>query len=195
MTSATQIQAWFDGSCEPNPGGHAAWGAVVKVDGVIVFAKGGYIGFGEMMTNNVAEYCGCIAALEEISKYAGNAVVFGDSEMVIRQMSGKYRAKRGLYMPRFYEAKALPEKLGKQRVTFEWISREQNQRSDALSKQVLLERCVRANERGKIQEPAVHSEVPRTKQLTPQVSVEPRLRMVGPSPQDILNFPERHRGM
>ena len=29
------IEGWFDGVCEPkNPGGHAAWGALVKRDGM-----------------------------------------------------------------------------------------------------------------------------------------------------------------
>ena len=59
------ITVYFDGACDPNPGGHAGWGAVITIDGK---SEGlfGYVGFGPTMSNNVAEYAGLIGALEEL---------------------------------------------------------------------------------------------------------------------------------
>lgn len=134
------IRAWFDGACEPqNPGGHATWGAVVEVNNKVVFEKFGYVGSGRDMSNNVAEYGGCLAVLEEIKKYGGDATVFGDSDLVINQLRGRYRAKGGLYLPYFHKANTVLEAIGRGRVRFEWIPAEQNKRADDLSRQALAE--------------------------------------------------------
>jgi ribonuclease HI len=131
------IQAWFDGACKPQPGGHATWGAVVKVNGRVKFENGGYIGFGPGMTNNVAEYCGFLAMLEVIANYKGDAIVFGDSQLVINQMSSIWPAKKGAYVPYYKQAKLLLERVGRERIEFELIRSGQNTRCDDLAKQAL----------------------------------------------------------
>jgi ribonuclease HI len=140
----TRIRAWFDGACEPqNPGGHASWGAVVEIDGQVIFSKHGYVGMGPAMSSNVAEYCGCIAVLEEIRKHDGDAIIFGDSKLVINQMSGRWGVRNGgLYLPYFRQASAILDLIGRNRAKFRWIPREQNGRADDLSKQALLERDI-----------------------------------------------------
>jgi hypothetical protein len=51
-TNHSLIEGWCDGACEPmNPGGHASWGAVLKIDGVKVWSAGGYCGVGPEMSN------------------------------------------------------------------------------------------------------------------------------------------------
>jgi len=136
------IEAWFDGACEPrNPGGHASWGALVKVDGVEVYAEGGYVGVGDKMSNNVAEYRGFIAALTEAVKYVGNIHIYGDSKLVIMQVQRKWKAKGGLYFPHYQEALYL-YMINKPRVKMSWIPRAQNSACDALSKGVLHARNV-----------------------------------------------------
>jgi ribonuclease HI len=143
-----RIRAWFDGACEPtNPNGHATWGAVVEVDGHIVLEESGYVGFGHGMTNNVAEYCGCVAVLREITKHEGNAMVFGDSKLVIEQMRGSYRVKSGPYIPYFAQAKAILESIGTHRVEFQWIPRSENTKADGLSHLPLLKRGIRTPNR------------------------------------------------
>jgi len=135
-----QIRAWFDGACEPkNPGGHAAWGTVVEVDGAVVLEKLGYVGYGPGMTSNVAEYCGCIAVLEQIAEHKGDAIVFSDSQMVINQMRGDWKVKKGAYVPYFKQAKTLLETVGADRVELQWIPRDQNRRADTLSRKALTE--------------------------------------------------------
>jgi ribonuclease HI len=145
------IECWFDGVCEPrNPGGHAAWGAVVHVDGVEVYRKGGYCGVGPMMSNNVAEYSACIAALTEAKKHKGPIVVRGDSRLVICQLDRaaaaevgqpQWQVRGGLYKPFYLEAKKLYDSLC-DRITMHWIPREENDICDVLSKKELHDRGV-----------------------------------------------------
>lgn len=154
------IEAWFDGVCEPrNPGGHAAWGAVVQVDGEPVMRKGGYCGVGPQMSNNVAEYSAFIAAITEAVKHPGSILVRGDSKLVICQLSiqpagvslipggGAYwKMRGGLYEPFYREAKQLLaadlQRWGP-RIALEWIPREKNDLCDVLSKQQLHDRGVK----------------------------------------------------
>jgi ribonuclease HI len=143
------IEAWFDGVCEPkNPGGHAAYGVLVKVDSQIVLAEGKYVGVGSKMSNNVAEYSGCIAAFEEILKHAGPAIVRGDSKLVIYHLSPdpsigrKWNINGGLYMPYYTKAVELWRRL-QDRSMLEWVSRDQNGECDHYSKQVLRDMGVK----------------------------------------------------
>jgi ribonuclease HI len=137
------IEGWFDGVCEPrNPGGHAAFGILVKVDGKMTVERGSYVGYGPEMSNNVAEFAGFIALMKEIAKIPGPALVRGDSKLVIYTLTGRYKAKQGLYIPYFLNARQAfePER---DRVGLEWIGREQNEECDKLSKAVLKERGIR----------------------------------------------------
>ena len=137
------VEGWFDGCCEPrNPGGHAAWGAVVHVDGQSVYRDGGYCGTGPKMSNNVAEYAGFIAAVTECLKYPGVVIIRGDSKLVVMQMNGKWKAKKGLYIPYYHQAKAIWGTL-KNRAKVEWISRDYNGVCDGLSKKVLKDRGIK----------------------------------------------------
>jgi ribonuclease HI len=145
------IECWFDGVCEPrNPGGHAAWGAVVHFNGQEVYREGGYCGVGPKMSNNVAEYSACIAALKVASKYPGPIVVRGDSRLVICQLDRaaaaevgqpQWQVRGGLYEPFYREAKKLYDSL-RNRITMHWIPREQNDICDVLSKKELHDRGV-----------------------------------------------------
>ena len=90
------------------------------------------------MSNNVAEYAGCIAVMKYlIANQISEAVIRGDSKMVVRQMSGRMKAKGGMYLPFWREAKLLRAKLPK--VRFEHIRREFNSHADWLSRQAIRE--------------------------------------------------------
>jgi ribonuclease HI len=141
------ILGWFDGCCEPkNPGGHAAWGALVNVGEQQVYAEGGYCGCDRTTSNNVAEYAGFVAALTEALKYPGKILICGDSRLVICHLSaeasrelgysGKWKVNGGHYMPYHLKAKELYE-ANKGRITLRWISRDDNSVCDWLSKKVL----------------------------------------------------------
>ena len=131
------IQAWFDGSCEPvNPGGTAAYGIVVHRDDEVVYTDSKIVGKGHGMTNNVAEYCGLIALIEYCEQSyleTEKIVVHGDSQLVINQMNGAFRAKSGLYIPYYNKARDLI-KRSRHNWNFVWIPRESNSECDRLSR-------------------------------------------------------------
>jgi probable phosphoglycerate mutase len=69
------------------------------------------------------EYC--------ISNGITELQVFGDSKLVIEQMKGNWKMKKGLYLP---FAEATKELVGEYtKIDFEWIRREENTTADALS--------------------------------------------------------------
>lgn len=152
----TLIEGWFDGCCEPrNPGGSAAYGALLKVDGVYRWSAGVFVGAGDPMSNNVAEYSGCVAVMEQIEKLydsgvRGKVIIRGDSKLVIGHLHGfngkKWKMNGGRYLPIYQAAlplyRRLVEKFGKKNFKMEWIPREKNDECDVLSKQILLDRGV-----------------------------------------------------
>lgn len=137
------IEAYFDACCEPvNPGGHGAWGILVKVDGVTVRMNNGYVGQGDSISNNVCEYSGFIAVVDWIlnANLLGITIIRGDSKLVIFQLSGKWKVKGGLYIPFYEKAKYLLSILQERtenNVSLEWIPRDKNFECDELSKNVL----------------------------------------------------------
>jgi ribonuclease HI len=142
-----EVTAYFDGCCEPvNPGGHASYGAVVLINGERVFEKSGYVGHGPQCSNNVAEYSGCISVLqylidrEDFNQRNQLVTIRGDSKLVVMQLTKRWRVKRGLYVPFYYQAASLFAQFGVARL--EWIPRDQNSIADELSKRVLKERHV-----------------------------------------------------
>jgi len=135
-----EYTAWFDGACGPiNPGGTATYGIMIKdQDGTILVWEHGLIGKGSTMSNNVAEYAGVLQVLKYLApRLPGQVTIHGDSKLVINQLNGKWRVRKGLYLSIAIEAKALLaylHGLGWQ-INLCWIPRTQNQECDMLSKQ------------------------------------------------------------
>jgi ribonuclease HI len=133
--------ACFDGACEPvNPGGTASFGVIVKDDdGTVLLREHGLVGKGKAMSNNVAEYAGVLHILKYLSsRPPGRVMIYGDSNLVINQLSGKWRVRKGLYLSIAMETKELLAHLrwlGSQ-INFCWIPREQNEECEALSKKI-----------------------------------------------------------
>ena len=80
-----------DGGARGNPG-PAAIGVVVRNDdGAIVEAVGETIG---RTTNNVAEYQALLRGIELASAHGADEVeLIGDSELIVRQIEGRYKVK------------------------------------------------------------------------------------------------------
>lgn len=137
------IECWFDGVCEPkNPGGHGAYGFLVKIDGREEKAAGGYVGCGAGISNNVAEYAGVCAVLDFLlyEKLSGPVIIRGDSKLVIMQLSGKWKVHGGHYVPMYRKAKSMLEVLRERiqgNVKLVWIPRALNDECDRHSKAVL----------------------------------------------------------
>ena len=129
------IEVWFDGLCDKNPYGKGGVGAVIERNGEIVHIIAQYIGEGKYMSNNVAEYAALHSALlylERLGLVDDEVIVYGDSRLVIEQMSGHWKITGGLYTRTALATKALLKCFPN--ITLHWIPREQNVRADELSR-------------------------------------------------------------
>lgn len=121
--------AYADGASRGNPG-QAAFGVVyVLEDGTPLAREAAAIG---EATNNVAEYRGLLAALERLSGWGTpRALLRLDSELVVRQMQGRYKVKHEGLKPLHARARQLAGRFV--HVEFEHVPREQNRLADKLA--------------------------------------------------------------
>lgn len=131
MISAKRLIIYTDGASRGNPG-PSAIGVVIKDEQGIVIAKiSEAIG---RTTNNRAEYFALIAGLEEALRLGAERVDLRmDSELIVRQLTGKYRSK---------ELKALHKQTHQLLLKFKsygihHIPRERNKEADALTRHAL----------------------------------------------------------
>ena len=124
-----RVIIYADGSSRGNPG-PAAIGATVKDEqGRLVARISQRIG---ITTNNQAEYRAIIAALEKaISLSARQIEVNSDSELVVKQINGKYRVKKATLKPLYQQVKQLQAML--EDFTITHIPRQQNTEADNLA--------------------------------------------------------------
>jgi len=123
------IEVYTDGRAEPNPG-IGTYGFVVYENGVRTLSQRGVAG--SEVTNNFAEYTCLVKALEELAdRRAEQIVVFSDSKLLVGQMKGEWKFKKGAYVEEYLKARELATKFPK--LTFEWIPRERNAEADELT--------------------------------------------------------------
>lgn len=129
--SAKRLIIYTDGASRGNPG-PSAIGVVIKDEQGRVIAKiSEAIG---RTTNNRAEYFALIAGLEEALRLGAERVDLRmDSELIVRQLTGKYRSK---------ELKALHKQTHQLLLKFksysiQHIPRERNKEADALTRHAL----------------------------------------------------------
>ncbi len=123
-----------DGGSRGNPG-PAGYGTVVwSADRSTVLAESKQaIG---RSTNNVAEYRGLIAGLEEARRLGATEVaVLMDSKLVIEQMSGRWKVKHPELAK--LHARAGELALDFDRVGYTWVPREQNSYADRLANEAM----------------------------------------------------------
>ena len=122
-----------DGTAEPNPG-PAAIGATIKDEqGRLLATISQRIG---RTTNNQAEYRAIIAALEKaLSLVARQVDIRSDSELVVRQLNGRYRVKKASLKPLYQQVKQLSSHF--EGFTITHIPREQNTEADRLASNAL----------------------------------------------------------
>jgi ribonuclease HI len=123
---------FFDGACRGNPGPMGI-GVVLLENGKKIKEISKRIGKG---TNNIAEWSALIEGLK-IAKAHGcrELEVQGDSQLIIRQITGRYRVKSENLIPLYEEAKRLAGNFEK--ISFKWVQREKNADTDALSNRAL----------------------------------------------------------
>ena len=98
-----------DGGARGNPG-PAAIGVVVRDgDGEVLKEVGEKIG---KATNNVAEYKALLRGIELAGAYGGTELeLIGDSELVVRQVEGRYKVKNAGIKPLHAEVKRALRKF------------------------------------------------------------------------------------
>jgi len=132
-----KVVAYTDGASRGNPG-PAAYGVVVY-DAAGKELHTGSRALGRA-TNNQAEYQGAIAALEAALGLGAREVELRmDSELVIRQLSGRYRVRNPGLIPLHKRILALRERFD--RVALVHVPREQNRVADKLANQALDHRA------------------------------------------------------
>ena len=121
--------AHVDGASRGNPG-PASYAVILRgPDGAARFEVGKYIG---RATNNVAEYYGLITALDyAASQGIDRLLVRSDSELLVRQMQGRYKVKSADLQPLHERARKLAH--GFAYFAIEHVRREQNREADELA--------------------------------------------------------------
>ena len=128
-----RVIIFTDGASQGNPG-LAAIGATIKDEqGRLITAISQRIG---RATNNQAEYRAIIVALENAIKLGASQVdMRSDSELVVRQINGRYRVKNASLKPLYQKVKQLQSQL--KGFTITHIPRQQNTEADSLANMAL----------------------------------------------------------
>jgi ribonuclease HI len=143
-----RLTCHFDGSATPNPG-MMGFGWVIER-----YTDGEIDASGVKGSNNEAEYSALIMLLAtlrdtELSSYlspsphrgpdarvVSRVTIIGDSQLVIYQMSGKYRAKEKAIIPYYLTARFIADVLEKEKhvsLAYRWVGRDENGVADRLS--------------------------------------------------------------
>ena len=118
-----------DGAARGNPGPAGAGAILVDPEGREVETLAEFLG---TTTNNEAEYQALLLGLALARKHGVRALTVSlDSELVVRQLGGRYKVKAAHLRP-FYE-RALRELKEFERYTLRHVPREQNRGADELA--------------------------------------------------------------
>ena len=122
---------YFDGCSKGNPGA-GGYGVVItyKGNGMELAQLHGFTGYHS--TSNQAEWSGCVVGMAAALQLGcENLTIRGDSQLVIRQLSGRYRVNAPGLKEYYRVAKRLEAKF--KSVIGEHVPRAQNALADKLS--------------------------------------------------------------
>jgi ribonuclease HI len=123
------MELYFDGSASPKGSGC----------GYILLNNNETIDSGSVFlhkyTVNQAEYTGLIKGLIAAMAHTKTLKVYGDSELVIRQMNGIYQVRHPRMIPLYTQAMTLATQY--EDIEFHHIPRELNTLADALARNAL----------------------------------------------------------
>ena len=129
MTGPARVTINCDGAARGNPGPAGAGAIVVDEEGAVLAEVAE--GLGET-TNNVAEYTAVIRGLEEAKRLGAHEVLLrSDSQLLINQLTGRYRVKAPHLQPLHRRVRALL--VGFAKVDLEHVPRERNVEADRLA--------------------------------------------------------------
>jgi|LSQX01.1.fsa_nt_gb ribonuclease HI len=117
----------FDGASRGNPGEAGAGAVLFDEQGVPVWECAQPLG---KRTNNEAEYLALLLLLEEVERRGTAAEIRGDSQLVVNQVTGRWKINE----PRLRElAERAVDLLRRTKSSISWVPREQNAEADRLS--------------------------------------------------------------
>ncbi len=128
-----RIRVFTDGGARGNPG-VAGYGVYIEDENEkVLFEEAKFLG---VKTNNEAEYLGLIGALDWINNNAKEAEieVNSDSQLLVRQMQGKYKVKAENLKKLWLIAQNL---CNNKKIIFKEIRREYNFRADSLANKAM----------------------------------------------------------
>jgi ribonuclease HI len=139
MPPARKITIETDGASRGNPG-LAGAGIIIKdSQGRRIETIGKFLG---VTTNNQAEYRALIEGLRAAKRHNPDEItVQMDSELVVKQMTGKYRVRHPEMLPLYLEATELVSEFSK--VEFVHVMREKNPGADEVANMAIDSRMVR----------------------------------------------------
>jgi ribonuclease HI len=126
------VVAWrlfTDGASRGNPGKAGAGAVLLDSEGRELAARSLYLG---ECTNNAAEYRALLLGLHAALELdCIRLEIYLDSELIVRQIQGRYKVKHETLKPLFDEVKALLAQIKSWSIAH--VPREQNKRADQLA--------------------------------------------------------------
>ncbi len=131
--ASAEIIARIDGASRGNPG-PAAYAVIIEsAEGEVLDSLSRQLG---TATNNFAEYHGLLAALEyALENRHPHLRVLSDSELLVRQIEGRYKVKSPGLVPLHERATHMIAGLESFRI--QYVPREQNREADRLANRTL----------------------------------------------------------
>jgi ribonuclease HI len=131
-----RLRLYSDGAARGNPGPSGAGAVLIEPGGQVIARLGKYLGH---QTNNYAEYMGLILGLKHAKTLGAKEIeIFADSELLIRQLGGRYQVKSTTLRPLYEEAVKLLNDFS--RVKLVHVPREMNAQADEMSNRAIDER-------------------------------------------------------
>jgi len=131
-----RLRLYSDGAARGNPGPAGAGAVLVEPSGQVVDKLGKFLG---RQTNNYAEYQGMLLGLKRARELGVREVeVFADSELMIRQLGGRYQVKSPTLRPLYLETLQVLNDF--ERVKLMHVPREMNRAADEMSNRAIDER-------------------------------------------------------
>ena len=129
IKEANSCRVFTDGASRGNPGPAGAGVVLLDDKGRELCTRAEYLG---RCTNNVAEYRALILGLQAAREIGCmKPAVFLDSELIVRQITGRYKVKNATLKPLFAEVRNLLQ--GFDSYTIAHVPRAQNSRADELA--------------------------------------------------------------
>lgn len=120
---------YSDGASRGNPGPAGYGSYLIDQGSGQVVELSGYLG---VTTNNVAEYEGLLAGLRHVLAHGGGRVAIrADSQLMVRQLAGRYQVKHPRLIPLHRDAMALLARTAGWTATH--VPREENRDADRLA--------------------------------------------------------------